>query len=348
MPAPPRAGTVAGMTARRVPVGLFAIPFGTVGLAGTWAYAARTGLAPAAVGHVLVAVAAAVWAVLVVLYAAAAVRDRAVVRADLLDPTTGPTTSLVVLTPLLLAALGLARLDLTAARVAVVVLAVLTVLLGGLLTGQWIAGPLDLDRLHPGWFLPTVAGGLVAAQAAATVGQQRLGQVLFGLGAVCWLVLGPLVLGRLFFGPPLPAALTPTLAIEVAPSAVASLAWFALNGDRLDAVAAGLAGYGVLMVVAQLRLLPRFVRLPFTLGTWGFTFSWAAVATAALHWVADAQPSPAARVAGTAVLAAVTLLVGGIAARTLLALARHELLPPAARTGAPTPRQRAPGTGSRA
>ncbi|WP_237539893.1 MULTISPECIES: hypothetical protein [unclassified Streptomyces] len=39
---------------------------------------------------------------------------------------------------------------------------VLTVLLGGWFTGQWIYGPLELDRLHPGYFLQTVAGGLVA------------------------------------------------------------------------------------------------------------------------------------------------------------------------------------------
>ena len=45
-----------------------------------------------------------------------------------------------------------------------------------------------------------------------------------------WLVVGSIILGRLFFGPRLPEALVPTLAIEVAPGAVASLAWFALNG----------------------------------------------------------------------------------------------------------------------
>jgi hypothetical protein len=34
-----------------------------------------------------------------------------------------------------------------------------------------------------------------------------------------------------------------------------------------------LAGYGLLMVVAQLPLLPRYLTLSFSLGTWALTFS---------------------------------------------------------------------------
>ncbi|MGI8880622.1 MAG: hypothetical protein ACR2KJ_08985 [Jatrophihabitans sp.] len=135
---------------------------------------------------------------------------------------------------------------------------VLTVLLGGWFTGQWIYAPVDLDRFHPGYFLPTVAGGLIAAAAAATVGQHRLAEVMLGLGTVCWLVLGSIILGRLLFRPLLPPPLQPTLAIEVAPAAVASLAWFALHGDAIDLVSSFVAGYGLLMVIAQLRLLPAY------------------------------------------------------------------------------------------
>ncbi|HEX6556486.1 MAG TPA: hypothetical protein VF026_27245 [Ktedonobacteraceae bacterium] len=34
-----------------------------------------------------------------------------------------------------------------------------TALLGGWLTGQWITTELDPEKFHPGYFLPTVAGG---------------------------------------------------------------------------------------------------------------------------------------------------------------------------------------------
>jgi hypothetical protein len=70
--------------------------------------------------------------------------------------------------------------------------------------------------------------------------------------------------------------------IEVAPRAVASVAYVAIYGDRIDPALALLGGYGLLMV-----------------------------------------------------LAAISVLIGGVAIRTLVALARRQLLPhPAA---APVP-----------
>jgi hypothetical protein len=77
-------------------------------------------------------------------------------------------------------------------------------------------GGTDLDRLHPGYFLPTEAVGLVASAGAAEVGQHRFAQVMLGLRLICSIV-GSMILVRLIFRPPLPEALLPTMAIEVAP-----------------------------------------------------------------------------------------------------------------------------------
>jgi tellurite resistance protein len=148
---------------------------------------------------------------------------------------------------------------------------------------------------------------------------------MIGLGVICWIVLGSIILGRLLFRPMLPPPLQPTLAIEVAPAAVASLAWFEIHGDRLDLVAAVLAGYGLLMVIAQLRLVPMYSRLPFMPSTWAFTFSWAAVAAVTLVWLQRTNPA-GYRIEQYLVLAAVTVLIGGIGARTLVALYRRQLL----------------------
>jgi tellurite resistance protein len=178
--------------------------------------------------------------------------------------------------------------------------------------------------MHPGYFLPTVAGGLVASACAAEVGQHGLGTVMFGYGMICWAILGSMILARLFFRPALPAPLRPTLAIEVAPAAVASLAWTAVHGPAIDTLAAVLAGYGALMVLAQLRLLPIYLRLRFGVGFWAFTFAWAAVATSVLHWIDETRP-PGGAVWAWLVLAAVTLLVAGIAARSVLGLVRGTL-----------------------
>jgi hypothetical protein len=81
-----------------------------------------------------------------------------------------PFTSLVFITPILLASDGLFPQAATPGRVVTDVFIALTVLLAGWFVGQWFVEPLDLDRYHPGYFLPTVAGSLVASQAAALVG----------------------------------------------------------------------------------------------------------------------------------------------------------------------------------
>src|SRR5438270_2547057 len=109
---------------------------------------------------------------------------------------------------------------------------------------------------------------------------------MFGYGLVCRFVLGSIMLLRLFTQPPLPTPLVPTIAIEVAPPVVAGNAWFSINGGRVDAVALGLAGYGLLMVGVQLRLFPVYRRVPFGPGWWAFSFSYAAVFVVAIRWLA--------------------------------------------------------------
>lgn len=326
LPVHDRSRRSAGRARARVPLNVFGMAFGLVGLATAWRLAGGFGLAPTVVGDVLVVAAALVWLVSVGLYLRHAIGTQGAFVADLQDRTAGPFAALAVITPMILAASGVAPRWPVLGAVLVDVFLVLTVVLGAWLTGYWMRGGLDIDRLHPGYFLPTVAGGLVAALCAVEVGQQRLAQVMLGLGLVCWFVLGSMILARLIFRPPLPVALAPTMAIEVAPAAVASLAYLALTGGRLDGVVAAFAGYGLLMVLAQLALLPVYRTLRFSLGTWAFTFSWTAVASTVLFWIHLGQP-PAARVLGYLVLAAVSLLVGTIAARTLVALGRGQLLP---------------------
>jgi tellurite resistance protein len=309
----------------KIPLNLFGTAFGLAGLAGSWLAMAETGRAPVAVGDVLIALAGVTWLVVLVAYLRSALSAHRLF-ADLTDPVAGPFAALALIVPMLVAAEGIYPHAHTAGRVGLDVFLVLTVLLGGWFTGQWIYIPMNLDAFHPGYFLPTVAGGLVAATGAAQVGQHRLAVAAFGLGLICWIIVGSVIMGRLLFGPLVPPPLLPTYAIEVAPPAVATLAWFAINGGRVDTVATVLGGYGVLMVVAQLRLLPAYLRLPFMPSTWAFTFSWAAVVTAGLRWLQALQPT--GYVAWQWVLLAlVTALVGAIAARTVVALARRQLLP---------------------
>jgi tellurite resistance protein len=314
------------MTAPRVPLNFFGMPFGLAGLGVTWVTMADYGRVPLLVGDILLAAAAAVWLIVLTGYLRYVLSVRSALVRDLLDPIAAPFASLALITPMLLAADGLYPHAPGAGRVLLDVFLVLTVLLGAWFTGQWIYGPVQLDAFHPGYFLPTVAGGLIASAGAADVGQRRLAEVMLGLGIICWLLLGSIILARLLFRPLPPAPLLPTLAIEVAPAAVASVAYFALNGGRIDTVAAFLGGYGLLMALAQVRLLPTYARLPFMPSTWAFTFSWAAVATAATYWLNDIRPG-GYRVYEYLLLAAISALVGAIAIRTVLAVVRRQLIP---------------------
>jgi tellurite resistance protein len=322
-------------TPRTIPLSFYGMPFGLLGLADSWLVAAHFGLAPVTLGRILVAVAIAVWAIVLSLHLRGIRANGISFSSDLTDPITGPFASLVILTPMLAAADALYPFSHTAGTVVVDVGIVATVLLAGWFFGQWIYHPLELAKIHPGYFLPSVAGGFVAAAAAALVGQTHLAESLFGFGMLSWLVIGSIVLGRLIAGPSLPTPLMPTLAIEVAPAGVATFAAFAINGGHVDTTVRLIGAYGLMMVVAQIRLIPAFRRLPFMPSFWAFTFPWAAVAFAGLFWLGVTHPT-GWRAESYVALALITAFIGAIAVRTLIALRRGNLLPPAvAATPAP-------------
>jgi tellurite resistance protein len=314
--------------ARRVPPNFFGFGLGLAGLGETWRITEHYGRAPAGVADALAVLSALAWLTVLLAYLRVVIADRSALRRDLVDPVMAPFLSLALITPMFLAVLGVVPYAPQLGKLLFDVFLVLTVLLGSWLTGQWIYGSLELDKFHPGYLLPTAAGGLIGSDGAALVGQYRLAEVMFGFGVLSWLVVGTVILGRLYLRPMLPAPLVPTLALLVAPAAVATLAWLDNHGDHIDVVITFLAGYGMLMVAAQLRLLPVYRRLPFTPGTWSFAFSWSAVASAAMHWLNDARPAGYSA-EEYLLLAAISILIIAIAARTVLALYRHQLLPQA-------------------
>ena len=245
----------------RLPPNLFAIPFGLAGLAQCWTVGHDLGTAPGWPGNALWVVTAAVWLLVAGAWFSRHWRPADLAR-ELADPTTGPFVAVSAIVPMLLGA-ALARQLPTAGHVVFLVALGATLLAGGWLSGQWILSETTLAQWHPGYFLPTVGGGLIAAAVSAGFGWDPLARLMFGYGAVCWIVLGSIILTRLFTAPALPVPLRTTLAIELAPSVVAGLAWFRINGGRVDAVALGPAGYALLMAMVQVRLVPLYRPLPF-------------------------------------------------------------------------------------
>jgi tellurite resistance protein len=316
----------------RIPPPMFGIAFGLVGLGAAWQAAAKLLDVPLAVPDAIFILAAAVWAILVAGYLA---QGPLRVLGDWRDGEIAPFIPLAVIAPMILA-VALSRYALSAGRILVVVFLALTVLLGGWLTGEWIYAGVSHDRVHPGYYLPTVAGGFVGAYCAALVHLHAIAEAAFGIGIFCWMLLAALVLNRLMFRPALPRRLVPTLAIQIAPPVIGGVAYFGISGNKINFIAAALGGYAVVMLLVQLRLLPLYARLTFTLGFWSFTFTAAAAAIDALLWLAATRPAGTTGYAAV-VLGLVTLLIAAIAVRSVIAIARRQFFPPRSPAPAPAP-----------
>ena len=308
-----------------IPPSFYSITFGLVGLARVWHLASSLYGLSAGIGDALFLVAALVFLLFLAVLVIKLVLAPKTVLADLADSAIGPFFSLLPITGMLLA-VGLEPYALDAARILFLVFFVAMVLLGGWYTGQWIVTVLDANTFGPAYFLPTVAGGLLGADSAASFGLAGLGWLSFGMGMIAWLVLGPIILNRLYLRPGLPAALIPTLAIVIVPSVIAGNAYFVLTGGRIDLLAYVLAGYTVLMALVQLRLLPLYLTLKFSAGLWAFPFAYAATAAYALRWI-HLQRFAGAAMLGYVVLAAITLFIGAIALRSLIAFWQGKFLP---------------------
>jgi tellurite resistance protein len=79
-------------------------------------------------------------------------------------------------------------------------------------------------------------------------------------------------------------------------------------------------------VISQVRLFPAYFRLSFTAGFWSFTFPWFAAASLVLDWIKLESPSGQTAL-NALVLASITVLLGGIGIRTLIALGHGQLFP---------------------
>jgi tellurite resistance protein len=313
----------------RIPPNFFGIPLGLSGLAVLWVFAGTSVGAPAAVGDALGVLAAVVWIGLMAAYLWQGPRR---ILADARDATVGPFLAAPVMSAYALTYVLYAHAPGTA-RAIVIVFLVIGLLVSGLLTGQWLTGGLQEATFGPAFFLPGIGIGFVGADAAAVVGLQSMAELFFGIGIAAWVLISSVALNRMFFRPRLPPALIPTMAIELAPAAVAGNAYFVIHPGPPDLLLLSLSGYAAVMVVAQIRLLALYRTLSFTPGFWSFTFPAANMALFALRWLQLEHPAGGSAYAWV-VVAAVTVLVAAIGVRTIVAATHGQLLPAPARAPA--------------
>lgn len=309
---------------------LFAVAFGLAGLAQAWSTVRQLAGASDWPGNVLWIVTGLIWLITLAAYLTNIARQRRW-NTVLSDPTFAPFAALIFIVPMLLG-VALAQQARGAGEIVFGCGAALTVLAGAWISAGWITLSGDLRSWHPGYFLPTAAGGLIAADCSATLGFATLSHVLFGLGVGSFVVLASIISLRLYVLPALPPPLLPTMAIEVAPPVVAGNSWFAINGGRVDLAVALLAGFSVLMLLVQLRLISLYRTAPFGPGFWAFSFPLAAAVTFGLHWLA-AEHVHGRTALGYTIVGILTAAFALLAAWTIAGLINGTFLPRAVAAG---------------
>jgi tellurite resistance protein len=324
--APARSDTSALDRLEHLPVTMFTLVMGFGGTAVAWQRAASVVGAPAVIGRVLAWFALAVFTVVAVAYAVKVARFLPVVRAEWRNPVKMafvPTGSI----GLIIVSLGLLDVSRPPSAVLWWTGAVLQFVLTLDILRTWIADPhVVLGHVHPAWFIPVV-GNLVVPLAGVAHAPAGVNWYFFSLGLAWWLILLPLVVGRLVVGGALPAKLTPTLAVFVAPPAVAGLAWVRLGGhwsDPAGQLLLNVTVFQLLLLAVQARTL---LRVPFAISAWAYTFPLAAAASA-LMAAGGSGLGDVYVWLGTLVLAVLTVLVAVLATRTALAVARGEICRP--------------------
>lgn len=302
----------------RIPLNTFAIGFGLAGLGEIWQAACTAFGWPTIVCLLFWIPTAVAWVWLIVAHLVRGAHSNESLASQLRHPAQGPIAALAPVTGMLLAA-EVGTISATAGDVFYFAMLAVSALFAGWILAFWLRGGLDIDAVHGGYLLPTVAAGLVGADVAARLGFEVLGWALFGVGAFFSIIMTLLVVARLMFRPSLPDPLVPTIMILLAPPGVAGVAWFALVGQRLDIGAAIIAALGVLLALVELALLPRYRKLSFSLGFWSFSFPVAAVVADAMMWM-HLLAFPGWQFLDAVLLAGVTILIGWIGVRSLMAV----------------------------
>lgn len=190
-----------------------------------------------------------------------------------------------------------------------------------LIVTVWLNSERPPNSLNPAWFIPAV-GNVLVPMAAIPAGFELTAWFFFSVGMFFWIILGTLVFYRLITGEALEPPMRPTLAILLAPPAVAFLAWLQLTGNDPGG---GLMFYFIALLTFALLLpqVPAFLSLPFFPSWWAYTFPLAAFTAASFHFAELSSTTPAWLLIALATLA--NLVIVGVAARTLLAVIRGEL-----------------------
>lgn len=180
----------------------------------------------------------------------------------------------------------------------------------------------EVVHLNPAWFIPVV-GNVLVPIAGVQHAPADVSWLYFSIGVLFWLVLLTVVVNRLIFHHPIPAKLTPTLFILIAPPAAGFIAWTMLVGT-IDPAGRIMFFAGVFFFVLMIPQLGKFARVPFALSWWAYSFPLAAL-TIAQFVMAERGGIEFYRWVGYGLYVLLALVISGLLIRTLIAMVRGEI-----------------------
>jgi tellurite resistance protein len=314
-------------TSPDIPASFFGMPLGLLALAIAWRGAAPLWGLPHAIADALLGVGSFLWVVLLLQYLRKWVAQRAAAVAEFEHPVQCCFVGLGGVDALL-TSIGWAPYSRTAALWLLIIGVTWVVAFGLYRTGRLWQGERAPETTTAVLYLPTVGGFLVSASAASTLGWPDWGQLAFGAGVLSWLAIESVLLHRLYTATQLPPALRLTLGIQLAPPAVAAVAYLNVGGGAPDLIAHALVGYGLLQALILIRLWPWLKSAGQTTAWWGFSFGAAALPTAAIKLVARGDTGAVATLAPYLFIAG-NLVIATVAVMTVLLALRGKLIGPA-------------------
>jgi len=200
----------------------------------------------------------------------------------------------------------------------------LQIMVLGAMARTWLGGEaLDPKAISPTWFIPCV-GGVLVALSGPQLGYTALAWFFLGLGLMLWLFLMPILLARLILLGPLPGPMRPALMIFLPPPTLGMVAYVTMTG-QLDAFAIALFCFALFMAAVLASMLPHLTAHRFSLSWWAFSFPTAAL-SGACSFIASHTGVEPTRTLALASVSLCSMVILGLAARTIVAIVRGESL----------------------
>ncbi len=184
----------------------------------------------------------------------------------------------------------------------------------------------QIQHINPAWFIPAV-GNVLVPIAGIPLGYTDISWFFFSIGMLFWLILLTIIFYRILFHSPIDERLLPTLFILIAPPAVGFTAYMKLTGGVLDGFGHFLYFAGLFLTLLLFSQVNRFVRLPFALSWWAYSFPTAAI-TLATYIMYEKTTKPFYFVLGNILLVILTAIVGLLLVRTVLAITKGKVCLP--------------------